>query len=63
LRAADPQLKVLFTSGYTDETILADAVLEPGMAFLPKPYSPADLALKVREVLDKQKSNRGGGAN
>lgn len=52
LKATYPNLKVLFTSGYTDDAIARHGVLEPGVAFLPKPYTPAALAHKVREILD-----------
>jgi CheY-like chemotaxis protein len=52
LKTAYPDLKFLFTSGYTDEAIARHGVLEPGVAFLPKPYTPATLARKVREMLD-----------
>jgi CheY-like chemotaxis protein len=44
--------KLLFTSGYVDERILESHGLEDGIAFLQKPFTPADLARKVREVLD-----------
>ena len=52
LKAAYPDLKILFTSGYTDDAIAQHGVLEPGIAFLSKPYAPATLARKVREMLD-----------
>jgi two-component system cell cycle sensor histidine kinase/response regulator CckA len=52
LKAFYPDLKVLFTSGYTDEGIVQHNVLEPGIAFLPKPYTPVTLTRKVRELLD-----------
>ncbi len=45
-------LRVLYTSGYTAEAIAHRGVLEPGIAFLQKPYSSDALARKVREVLD-----------
>ena len=45
-------LRILFTSGYTDDTIAQHGVLAPGVEFLPKPYTPEDLARKVREMLD-----------
>jgi CheY-like chemotaxis protein len=53
LKALRPEIKVVFTSGYTDEAIVRHGVLEPGTDFLQKPFSPASLAQKVREVLDK----------
>jgi CheY-like chemotaxis protein len=54
LKATYPDLKILFTSGYTDDAIAQQGVLEPGVAFLPKPYTPAVLAHKVRAMLDNQ---------
>ena len=52
LTRARPELKVLFTSGYADDGILGRGILRPGVAFLPKPYTPETLARRVREVLD-----------
>jgi two-component system cell cycle sensor histidine kinase/response regulator CckA len=52
LKKAYPDLKILFTSGYTDNAITNHGVLEKGIEFLPKPYTPATLARKVRELLD-----------
>ena len=52
LLAKHPNLPVLYMSGYTDEAIVQHGVLEPGLNFLQKPFSPGALALKVREVLD-----------
>ena len=46
-----PDLKVLFTTGYTREAILNNGVLVPGMQLLTKPYTIAQLATKVRGVL------------
>lgn len=54
LKSYYPGLKILFTSGYTDDAIARHGVLEPGVAFLPKPYSPSALARKVREMLDNE---------
>jgi len=48
-----PETRVLFTSGYTDNAIVHHGVLDEGVSFLGKPYSPLVLAKKVREVLDK----------
>jgi CheY-like chemotaxis protein len=47
-----PRTKVLFTSGYTDSAIVHQGVLDPGIAFLPKPFTPSSVAAKVRQVLD-----------
>jgi FixJ family two-component response regulator len=53
LKMLRPDVKVLYTSGYTDDAIVHHGVLEPGTNFLQKPFSQATLAQKVREVLDK----------
>jgi nitrogen-specific signal transduction histidine kinase/CheY-like chemotaxis protein len=47
-----PALKTLFTSGYTENSIVHQGKLDPGVNFLSKPFRRQDLALKVREVLD-----------
>ncbi|MBE7473522.1 MAG: hybrid sensor histidine kinase/response regulator [Anaerolineae bacterium] len=52
LQPRQPGLKVLFVSGYTDSGIVHQGVLEAGIAFLQKPFSPEQLARKVREVLE-----------
>ncbi len=48
-------LKVLYVSGYTGEAVLQHRLLEPGVAFLQKPFTPDVLARKTREVLDNSK--------
>jgi len=60
LRAEKPELKVLFFSGYTDDAIVRHGVLEAGVEFLQKPFTPGDLATKVREVLDKRPAQQAG---
>ncbi len=49
-----PEMKVIYMSGYTDDAIVHHGVLEPGLNFLEKPFTPKGLALKVREVLDQE---------
>jgi two-component system, cell cycle sensor histidine kinase and response regulator CckA len=49
--ALRPDVKVLFASGYTDDAIFRHGVLDDGSNFISKPYAPAELRRKVREVL------------
>src|SRR2546425_258429 len=51
-RSGRPGVKVLYTSGYTDEAIVHHGILDAGIAFLQKPFTSATLAHKVRETLD-----------
>ena len=52
LKTTYPDLKILFTSGYTDGEIAHHGGLEPGLEFIQKPYTLAVLARKVRALLD-----------
>jgi CheY-like chemotaxis protein len=52
LLEAQPTLKVLYVSGYTDNVFVDQGELDRGAAFLQKPYTPSSLARKVRDVLD-----------
>lgn len=51
-----PEMKVLYMSGYPDNTIVQHGVLEAGTAFLQKPFTLNALELKVREVLDSARA-------
>ncbi len=54
-RLADlrPDARVIFMSGYTDDAVTRHGVLEPGSAYVQKPFTPDAIARKVREVLDR----------
>ncbi len=52
LKITYPGLKILFTSGYTDDVISHHGVLDAGVDFLPKPYTPATLTRRVRDLLN-----------
>lgn len=54
LENKSPSLKVLFISGYTDDSVVHHGILEEIVAFLQKPFSPDKLAKKVREVLENK---------
>jgi PAS domain S-box-containing protein len=48
-----PETKVLYMSGYTDDAIVHHGVMEPGIAFLGKPFTPTALLHKLRQLLDE----------
>jgi two-component system cell cycle sensor histidine kinase/response regulator CckA len=48
-----PNAKIILMSGYTDEQDLLQAIPDPSIGFLPKPFSLQELAEKVREMLDQ----------
>jgi PAS domain S-box-containing protein len=52
-KAHRPRLKTLFTSGYTENSIIHQGKLDPGVHLLSKPYRRQELARKIREVLDE----------
>ncbi len=52
LAAMRDSIKVLYMSGYTDNAIVHHGVLDPGTAFIQKPFNAAALARKIRSVLD-----------
>ncbi len=54
LKAGCPEIKILFTSGYTNDAIARHGVPEPGVAFLSKPYKRAALLRGIRDLLDEK---------
>jgi CheY-like chemotaxis protein len=52
LRALRPALRILYLSGYSDETLDHQGLPGEGLAFLQKPFTPMTLARRVREVLE-----------
>jgi signal transduction histidine kinase/ActR/RegA family two-component response regulator len=53
-RAMRPDLKVLYTTGYTKNAIVHNGTLDPGVDMLPKPFTVDQLARKVRQVIDRE---------
>ncbi|MGH7415203.1 MAG: response regulator, partial [Candidatus Rokuibacteriota bacterium] len=53
VRATKPAMPVLYMSGYTEDAILRHGVRDASMLLLGKPFTPAELIGKIREVLDK----------
>jgi CheY-like chemotaxis protein len=48
-----PDVKVLYTTGYTRNAVIHNGVLDRDVSFLPKPFTIQQLATKVRQVLDQ----------
>jgi DNA-binding NtrC family response regulator len=53
LQARQPSLRVIYMSGYTEDAIVHLGVLQPGIAFLQKPFTADLLGRKIREVLSE----------
>ena len=55
-----PDLPILYMSGYTGEDVIQRGLLEPGVPFQQKPFTPEGLARKVRDMLDGRAERRAG---
>ena len=53
LKALHPEMKILYTSGYTDAAVVRHGLSEETMNFLQEPFTPSQLTRKVRDVLDQ----------
>lgn len=60
--ARRPGLPVIFTTGFTRNAVVHNGVLDPGVNFLPKPFTLQQLGEKIREVLDKAPETNAAGA-
>lgn len=59
VRPLYPEMKVLYMSGYTDDTTVRHGIVDRRINFIEKPFTPESLAVKVREVLDADQSPSG----
>ena len=53
IKEVHPEIKVIFISGYIDDSVARHVVSEEGVEFIQKPFMPDELARRVRQVLDK----------
>ena len=52
VKSLRPSIRVLYASGYADDAIVRHGVLDSGLSFIQKPFTPQGLGVKVREVLN-----------
>lgn len=60
IKVFHPETRILFMSGYSDNLISRQGVLDENVYFLEKPFSPHEIAVKVREALESSKVQNGG---
>ncbi|MFP5406478.1 MAG: ATP-binding protein, partial [Gammaproteobacteria bacterium] len=60
-KAALPDLEILFTSGYTEDEVVHDGRLDPGVQLISKPYGREELARRIRQLLQAAADRRGAG--
>ena len=54
VRAERPDLKLIYSSGYSHEVLGQDVILREGINFLPKPYAPRELLQTVRDCIERR---------
>ncbi len=54
IRGIDPDMRILFCSGYARDVVVSQGGVEEGMNYLAKPFTPKELLMKIREVLDHE---------
>jgi two-component system cell cycle sensor histidine kinase/response regulator CckA len=57
IREKQPDARILFTSGYTEDAAVRQSLLQEGEAFIEKPFTPAKLAMKARELLSNDEDD------
>jgi len=62
VRELEPEIAVLFMSGYTDDDVVRRGILDPGTAFVQKPFGSEELAVAVRRLLDEASDRSTGSA-
>jgi PAS domain S-box-containing protein len=58
IREKQPDARILFTSGYTEDAAMRQSFLQAGESFIEKPFTPASLSRRTREVLDSRGNGR-----
>ncbi len=54
IRKIDPDMRILFCSGYARDVVISQGGLDEEMSYLSKPFTPKELLMKIREVLDNE---------
>jgi FixJ family two-component response regulator len=55
-----PDMRVLYVSGYTDDSLAEEGILSGGTRFVQKPFTLEELVCSVREALEPERLTRGG---